>query len=571
MSSQLITSMGEDDAMPSLLETRIDATLGSEFSLEPVDSPNKQQSTVMAKRYGPLWWDTFPEDECYDLLTSRIMLGVGIAVLDWDRGGSEWRARLRTLDPQFLRFDQFTNKYIFHAQEGELEVNPGDGTWILLAAGRRGWLRSAVRSLAIPWIAKQLTIRDWNRYNERHGLPIVKAMAPAIASESDRDDFWDDLQDLNSEIVAQLPTHLDENGARFDLELLEAKDGSWQTFKEHIARCDERFTIYLKGANLGTQVDGQGSRAAAEVHRGVELSKAKADATKFSTELRKQGLWPIISANVEGFKFEITPWPKWQVEPEEDNKLRADVLSTVSTAIDRMVSNGAPIDVDLLLEQFGVPVLAPVDGKPLGRAGQQLFQYHLAAGVMTVNEVRARLGLEPVPWGKEPATLKSAVPPDGFEPPPPQLPPNAPRALPPKPDDGDEEDEDTDEEESDDETEAAAAEAGRLRAGVSELAVDDPGDADASALVATKDSDGQLYADDVAAHMQKHAARELAVTVAAMVSAVRSAGSYAEAKQLIVAKYGKLKSPAELAQLTEAALVMCQLGGHTEIQEDAAE
>ena len=82
---------------------------------------------------------------------------------------------------------------------------------------------------------------------------------------------------------------------------------------------------------------------------------------------------------------------------------------------------------------------------------------------------------------------------------------------------------------------------------------------------------GQRYIDDVADGMAAHGAEELMATVAAMVSAVRNAGSYAEAKKAIVEKYKGLATPAQLAAWTEAAIAMSQMGGHLAVREDVPE
>lgn len=58
-----------------------------------------------------------------------------------------------------------------------------------------------------------------------------------------------------------------------------------------------------------------------------------------------------------------------------------------------------------------------------------------------------------------------------------------------------------------------------------------------------------------------HAAKELAPTLASVISAVGKAGDYAEARALIEAAYGKTATPARLAELTEAALIMAQAAG----------
>jgi len=82
---------------------------------------------------------------------------------------------------------------------------------------------------------------------------------------------------------------------------------------------------------------------------------------------------------------------------------------------------------------------------------------------------------------------------------------------------------------------------------------------------------GQTYVDDVAEDVAAHGAKELMATVAAMVSAVRNAESFDDAKKAILAKYEGLASPARLASLTEAAITMSQMGGHLAVREDIPE
>lgn len=351
LSSQLVDTMGEDDCLPGLYEKRSDAVLGSEFSLEAVEQPNHQLSERLVARFEPQWWDIFPESECSELLRWYRHLGVGIATLDWTRTGNAWTAKLRTLHPQFLRRDQQRNVWLYQSRDGELVVDPGDGRWILLVDGTRGWMHAGVRALAITWISKQLGLRDWNRYNERHGLPIVKAFAPAIADEEDTLQFWEDIKGIQSETVAQLPSHL-EGDAKFDLDLLEAKDGSWQTFQALLDRADRRFMVHVLGSNLSTEVSGSGSLAATKVHRGVEISKATADAEKLSTDLRDQALFPVCAYNVSA-SLDVVPWPKWDTAPPEDDKGNAEAAEIFAKALVQLGQAGYEVEnLEELAERY---------------------------------------------------------------------------------------------------------------------------------------------------------------------------------------------------------------------------
>jgi phage gp29-like protein len=353
LSAQLVDTMGEDDEIPGALERRADAVLQSEFKLDPVEAPNRQLSKRIAELFGPLFWDLFPEGDLAEFLQWYYALGVTVAVLVWERGATQWKARLKVLHPQYLRWDQERGKFIYYAQEGEQVVEPGDGKWFLFSDGQRGWMRGIVRKLAILWIAKQLTLRDWNRYNERHGLPIIKAFAPAIADDEDQDQFWEDVKAIEGEAVAQLPSHLDEDGAKFDLELLEAKDASWPSFEKQLQRTDRKIQITIVGGNLGSEVVDQGARSAADTHRGVERTKATSDAKKLATELRRQGLFPIVAYNIASVTIEVVPWPCWDTSPPADDKAEAESKEAFGKALTAVKAAGYKVkNVTELAERY---------------------------------------------------------------------------------------------------------------------------------------------------------------------------------------------------------------------------
>lgn len=378
LAAQLIDTMGEDDELPGSLEKRVDAVLSSDFALQSINGTGAAVSKRVATRFEPEWWDILPEDELGALMRWKHMLGVGIGVLDWTLTASTWMPRLRTLSPHFLRWDPEAQHFFYRAREGEFMVEPGDGRWVLLVDGQRGWLQSGVRALAVTWLVKQFSIRDWARYNERHGLPIVKAMAPAVADDGERDEFWEDLQSLNSEVVAQLLTHIDDNGAAYDLDLLEAVDRSWETFERNIQRCDRKFQVYLTGANLQNELVKEGARATSDTHRGVERTRATADARRLSTRLRVQVLHPAAFYNLSGAQdLKVIPWPTWDTAPAEDDKGEAEAKMLFGQALQAIQDAGWDVEnVEELAERYGLKLKEretppPLQGAPVpGQPGQ---------------------------------------------------------------------------------------------------------------------------------------------------------------------------------------------------------
>jgi hypothetical protein len=64
---------------------------------------------------------------------------------------------------------------------------------------------------------------------------------------------------------------------------------------------------------------------------------------------------------------------------------------------------GVTLPESYFYEKYGRP--APVgDARRLQYDDSNVYQYHLQYGILTVNEVRAKLGLSPVPWGDVPTS-----------------------------------------------------------------------------------------------------------------------------------------------------------------------
>lgn len=92
---------------------------------------------------------------------------------------------------------------------------------------------------------------------------------------------------------------------------------------------------------------------------------------------------------------------------------------------------------------------------------------------------------------------------------------------------------------------------------------------EAKARAAATQDAGEAYVDRLEEQIARDGARGLAPTLAAVIAAVQRAESYDEARDLIEQRYQSLATPAELAQLTEAAMVMGELAGRLSADEEA--
>jgi phage gp29-like protein len=360
--SQLFDSMLEDDEIPGDLQDRVNATLRSEFSLR-VDEDrelNRKEQQVQ-----DMFEDMVPDDQLFELVASWLVLGAGVATLDWNVSGPIWMPRLRFLPPEFLRYDENERAWFYLAREGEQRVTPGDGKWVLMTSGERGYIWGLIRGLATLWLAKRLTEGDWQRYCQKHGLPIIKAKVPIFRDENEKNRFIDELGEIQSEGVIGLPQGTDESQS-YDVELLEATDQSWEAFQAHLARADRKIQIMLKGSNIGTEQTAEtgGSRSASESSQdAVDQKKAKADEKRISQVIRTQVLRPFFELNY-GTGAPV-PAPYWDVCPEEDAREWADAQTAFVGILNQIRTTGYKLkNAEDLAKEYGLELEEDPDAPP---------------------------------------------------------------------------------------------------------------------------------------------------------------------------------------------------------------
>jgi phage gp29-like protein len=366
--SLMSNAMLIDDEYAGSLERAIEAIVGAPFSLAPEESDGEPDaaSQTLADEIEPLWYDMVPEAQLVQLIRWYLQLGIAVGTLDWTSEGGQWIPKLRTLSPEFLTFKPdeknyagVYGKWVYQSRDDpEEEVIPGNGRWVLLVDGRDGWVSCAIRALGNSWLGKQLTWRDWLRFNERHGLPIVKAMVPSMAPADEKQQYANDVSSLGSDTTVLLPTNLDPEHPEvgFDLDLVEAKDQAWETFERTIERCDRKFQIYFLGSNAATELTGSvGSRAAAESSQDTTRALASSRARRISTYLRAQVVKPFAEVNMANVP--TLPWPQWEIDPKETLEARAAGVKVMGEALVQWKNAGYQIDnIEAIALESGLEV-----------------------------------------------------------------------------------------------------------------------------------------------------------------------------------------------------------------------
>ncbi|MFW6303051.1 MAG: phage portal protein family protein, partial [Candidatus Sumerlaeota bacterium] len=203
----------------------------------------------------------------------------------------------------------------------------------------------------------------------------------------DRDRRFEVVESLQQDTGVTIPESM-------TLELLEARRSGNATTYESLAEwCNAEISKIVLGATL-TSGEGRahGTQALGKVHERVRSDYVSADARMLEGVVNGQLIRWMVDFN---FGPQAAA-PHWQIDTSREDAMEREI------ALDReLMAAGVPLPVDYFYEKYGRP--APAEGESALRFDDQnLFQYHLRYGVLTVNEARARLGLGPVAWGNEP-------------------------------------------------------------------------------------------------------------------------------------------------------------------------
>lgn len=363
-SAVLVEAMGRDDRIFPALSTRLHAftskTGGLPFCVEPNEEGDKRRNKSIAEDLEEIWWDVVPESTLARLLRDGVMLGVAVGQVERTLVEGRWRPRLHALPAHNLRWDDNKHQWVYRVENGEIVVTPGEDGWFLYTPSGPldPWMAGAVRALGQAFVMKQFTDRDWARYCERHGMPIIVIREPANSSKEGRAAFYQQMKTLSSSGVIRAPRVGEGEAEGWDFEFLEPTDQAWKTFEAFLSRLDRAITIVLLGQDGTTQQSNSSGYAQAKVHDRIRGDYLGGDAETLSTALRDQLVKPWGRLNVPNWNDRLAPWPKWNVEPPEDLKSSADVLNVLSNALKTLMEKNIPIDIEEIAEKFSLPLRA---------------------------------------------------------------------------------------------------------------------------------------------------------------------------------------------------------------------
>jgi phage gp29-like protein len=397
MAADLCEAILGDDRAVAVLNTRVNAVLGSDLTFEAGRGRSKKKA-VRALEADEDWYAAWSEAVLGQMLLWGRLLGISPAQQNWqgiDGHGGRLIPVVENWHARHLRQDSLTRAWWMRVGNGgeEAQVSPGDGKWILFMpyGPNRPWAHGLWRGFARLWLLKQYAIDDWGKHSEAHGNPMKLGIPPKVGEANHgnkklRQELADDLAQLGANSSLVLPPG-------FDFKLVEATANTWEMFKAQIDMANNAMSVMAIGTNLPTEV-GNGAATGATAQNLVRLDYKKADAEALSTMAHDQNLvwWAEFNFGDAG----LAPWPVWDVVPPADQKARADVLSTFASALDKLTEANVPVDIPKLAEEFEVPLREVAESRV---QSPRIFEYHLKYGILKKNEIRQSLGYDPESGG----------------------------------------------------------------------------------------------------------------------------------------------------------------------------
>jgi len=353
--SQMVDAIVADPRVQAALSSRTGGLLGRPVEFRVPKRFSKDETAKKCLRvFRNAWPRMATEAILSELQKWTLMMGFGIGQLMWDTTSGKYAIPYLTpWNPRYTYYHWDFRKYIAITLDGQVPIDAGDAHWVLHAphGEYRGWYRGIVRGVAQPWLMRAYAFRDWARYSERHGYPIILAKTPAAADPTEIQLFRSQLSNLGQESVVQIPQGVDKDKS-YDLDYLEASDGNWEGFQKLIEACSMEITLALQGQNLTSEVK-EGSLAAARVHADIRQALLEADARALSFTIYNQIARPFAAMNFGN--PDLAPLIEWDVSPEEDYASKAATFKTFADAYFLLRRGGKGVeDINALAKDFGL-------------------------------------------------------------------------------------------------------------------------------------------------------------------------------------------------------------------------
>ncbi|MEF1255990.1 DUF935 domain-containing protein [Vibrio sp. M260112] len=296
----------------------------------------------MAERVRAIMDDDQIPELFFDLLDG---LGKGLSVVQilWDTKATPWKPEdYKWVDPRYLRQDSDTLQEILLISNDAPSGEPLEPYKFMVHTPRSKsgsvWRNGLARLVAVMYMLKSFTVRDWWAFAEVFGIPVRVGKYGPNASSEDISTLVNAIGRIASDAGAVIPESM-------KLELIEtAKGNGGNTLFENMARwCDEQISKAVLGQTM--TADNGSSQSQANVHNEVRMDIAEWDARQLQSCINEYLVKPYIILNW-GVQ---THYPKVRIKIPQPEDLKM-LVDSITPLIDR----GLKISASSVREKFGL-------------------------------------------------------------------------------------------------------------------------------------------------------------------------------------------------------------------------
>ena len=221
--------------------------------------------------------------------------GMGFGNIVWETSEKQWRPTgIKLRNPGFFRFDRVDLETPLLLDERGQPEPLAPYCWIV----HRARLNSGIpirdglgRAAVWAWMFKNFSIKSWQIFLDRYGLPIRTGFFPGGATRAEKAQLLAALRNIGRDAAAIVP-----EGMRIEFTAADGGQGGGAAFKENATYFDEQLSKLVLG-QTGTTDASKGGYAVGRVHEGVRDAIALYDGMMLSMTLNRDLVRPAIDLN----------------------------------------------------------------------------------------------------------------------------------------------------------------------------------------------------------------------------------------------------------------------------------
>lgn len=402
---KLYDEVDRDPHAGSVLQTRYLSVISKEWEVLPGEEPaakGRPKNVTQAQKIADFVKTTLEGTnfgQARQELLQGILYGFYVGEAIWDvKDNAIVPARIRAKHPRRFSFTMDRELRLL-TPEDMIEGEPvPDRKFILFTYGSSDnpYGKGLGQKLWWPVWFKKHGIKFWMIFLEKYGMPTAIGKYPPGTDPKLQEALLDAIDAIQNETGVKIPDTM-------GIELLEAVRAGKVTYETLCEYMDKQVSKAVLGQTATTE-GTPGKLGNEEAQQETRQDIVEADAGLLDECLNGSLIKWIVDYNFPG----VTAYPKVHTRTEAEGDLKE------LAERDKILTNeiGVPASKRYFYETYAIP--EPEEGEdlvePQGPDKAKVFEYHLKYGVATLNEVRERLGLEPVPGGNkliEPQVLEA--------------------------------------------------------------------------------------------------------------------------------------------------------------------